>query len=241
MKDFVAGIQYFFRGLKTVLRPGLLPYLILPLLIGAVTYTAMIWFAVTQFNRLMDTLMPQGDAWYLVIAGGLLWVVFAVLVMIAMFFTFVMVMNILASPFNGLLAEKVELQACGAEARELGWGQRLREFGIVFLGELRKYAYFLMIAVIILIITFIPLLNLISPLLWFLFGSWMLAAEYVAYPMNNHGKVFKQVRQELQKHRLLTYGLGMAAFILFWVPLLNFFVMPAAVAGGTLLWYERIR
>ena len=166
MKDFVAGIQYFFRGLKTVLRPGLRPYLILPLLIGMATYGGMIWFALTQFNRLMDTLMPQGDAWYMVIAGGLLWVVFAVLVMIAMFFTFVMVMNILASPFNGLLAEKVELQACGAEARELGWGQRLHEFGTIMLGELKKYVYFLMIAVVILIITFIPVVNFVSPLLW---------------------------------------------------------------------------
>lgn len=241
MKDFVAGVKYFFRGFKTVLRPGLRPYLILPLVIGTLVYTSLIWFAVSSFGTLMTWLLPTGEAWYWELLGGLLWVIFAVLILIILFFTFVMVMNILASPFNGFLAEKVEIKVCGAPARELTWGQRLHEFGVIFLGELKKYAYFLMIAVILLVITMIPVIHVVSPVLWFLFGSWMLAAEYIAYPMNNHGKVFKEVRKTLQQHRMLTYGLGMAAFVLFWIPVLNFFVMPAAVTGGTLLWYERIR
>ena len=46
----------------------------------------------------------------------------------------------------------------------------------------------------LLLLQFVPLLNVVAPVLLFLFGAWMFALEYLDYPMGNHGALFREVR-----------------------------------------------
>lgn len=73
-----------------------------------------------------------------------------------------------------------------------------------------------------------------------LVSGWLLALEYVDYPASNHEVRFKELRLRLRKRRALTLGFGTAVVAATMVPVLNLFVMPAAVAGATALWVSEL-
>lgn len=165
---------------------------------------------------------------------------FALTVGVLLFFGFSLVANVLAAPFNGLLAERVE-QLLGATKvqgidHSTGWWRTVWH---TVANELKKLRYFLVVLVIVFALTFLPVINLAAPLLWGLVGSWLLALEYLAYPMENHAFSFVEVRQAAREKRLLTLGFGIATMVATLIPLINLVVMPASVAGATAMWCDK--
>ena len=101
----LSGPQYLREGLKLVLSPGLRLFVLLPLLINLVLFVGLIYFAGHQFSLWVDTLMPTLPGW-LSFLNYVLWPLFVVLVALMVFFTFTMLANIIAAPFNGFLSER---------------------------------------------------------------------------------------------------------------------------------------
>lgn len=66
-------------------------------------------------------------------------------------------------------------------------------------------------------------------------GGWFLSLELTAAAFERRGIRFKGRRRMLGQRRSVTLGFGVAAFLLFLVPLGAVATMPAAVAGATLL------
>ncbi len=237
----VSGAGYFLRGLKLLGAPGVRGYAALPLAINVVVFSLLIWLAVDQFGALLDWMMPRLPDWMAWLAW-LLWIVFALTALVVVFFTFTIVANLFGAPFNGLLAEAVERHLTGAEAAEGGGiTEALKQAPAAILDELRKLLYVVTQAIPLLILFLIPLLNLAAPVLWALFGAWILAVEYADYPMGNHGLKGKEVRRLLGEKRLLSLSFGGATMVATMIPGLNLLVMPAAVAGATVMWVERFK
>jgi CysZ protein len=69
----------------------------------------------------------------------------------------------------------------------------------------------------------------------------MLAIDYHDYPMGNHQLLFNEQREVLKKKRTLALGFGMATMLATMIPIVNFFVIPAAVAGATALYVNRLK
>lgn len=101
--------------------------------------------------------------------------------------------------------------------------------------------YFALRAVPLLILLLVPAINVVASLLWVLFSAWMMAVQYIDYPMANHGLFFKEQRARLRKRPLLAWSFGGLVMLCTMIPLVNFFVMPAAVAGATLVWVREGR
>ena len=182
--------------------------------------------------------LPNWLAWL----SWLLWLLFALLAGVVVFFTFTVIANIIGSPFNGLLAEAVERLLTGQEPPASGsLAEAVRDAPRAILDELRKLGYFLLWAIPLLILFWIPGLNLAAPFLWALFSAWMLALEYGDYPMGNHAMSFGEQRRLLRGKPLLALGFGGTTLLATMVPLLNLVVMPAAVAGATKLWVEQLK
>ena len=108
------------------------------------------------------------------------------------------------------------------------------------LSQLRKLVYILLWSVGLLLISLIPVINFVAPFLWVIFGSWLLSLEYLDYPMGNHELDFKREKQILAARKGLALGFGGSVMALTSIPLLNFIVMPVAVAGATILWVEQL-
>lgn len=245
LKSFVAGARYPVRGLGWLTKPGLRRYVALPLIINTLLFGGLIYWGLGAFDGLATDLntylagwLPDWLDWLATALYWLLWPLFVVTVLVVVFYTFTLVANIIGGPFNGMLAEQVENLVHPAHnrppARPL-W----QEIAITPVAELKKLVYFIGWALPLLVLFFIPLVNLAAPLLWLAFSAWMLALQYADYPMANHRIDFKDQRRQLAKKRGLVLGFGAMVLLLTLIPVLNFVSMPAAVIGATLLWVER--
>ena len=232
----LAGAAYFLRGMRLIFVPGIRAYVIVPLLVNVLLFSALIYFGAAQFRELLDWLLPDWLDWL----AWLLLPLFVVVTLIVVFFTFSLVGNLVAAPFNGLLAEAVECHLTDAPVPGGGVKQMMLDLGRTLMSELVKLGYIVLRAIPVLILFLIPGLNLAAPFIWLLFGAWMLAISYLDYPMGNHGLGFPEQRRRLAEHRYLALGFGGAAMAALAIPLVNFLVIPAAVAGATVLWVERL-
>lgn len=239
--NFAAGASYALKGFSFIRKPGLRRYFVIPIGLNVVLFSVLSWYAMSRFSALMDKVLPEGGGWWV----GALTVIAALLVgvflLVVIFFGFTIVLNLIGAPFNGFLAEKVEAMLNREPIASKGSvGRFLSNFFRAIRGELRKYLYFAMLALIVLVVSFIPGLNfLLAPVLSFLLGGWMMALEYLAYPMENNDKYFPEVRRWARSNPMLCLGFGVMVLLLTITPILNLVVMPAAVAGATLMWSER--
>ncbi|NOX92116.1 MAG: sulfate transporter CysZ, partial [Gammaproteobacteria bacterium] len=227
--------------LRLIVQPDLRRYVMIPLLINVSLFGGLIWLGASQFEVFMNWLMPGLPEW-LQWAEWLLWVIFAVSALLILFFTFSLLANIVAAPFNGLLAEAVEMHLSGERMDGAGgWKKMLSELLPTIIDELRKLLYLLMWSVPFLLLFLIPVVNLIAPFTWLAFSAWMLTVEYADYPMGNHGLRSDEQKQRLGNKRLLSLGFGSAVTVATMIPIVNFLVMPAAVAGATAMWVKQFR
>jgi CysZ protein len=232
----VSGANYLLQGLKLLFKPGLRRFVVMPLLINILTFSALAWIGITQFENLLDWMLPQ-DSW-LHYFRYILWPLFAIAAVLVTFYSFTIVANLLAAPFNGLLAEKVEQLLTGKPPAQPTQGLA-QSIWPALRSELIKLRYFILRAIPLLILFLIPVLNIIAPILWTLFGIWYLALEYADYPMANSGLGFKEQHEKLKQMRMTAVGFGGGITLLMMIPILNFAAMPAAVSGATAMWCSR--
>jgi len=235
--SLMKGAGYALTGLRWLPKNGLRRFVAMPLLINVVLFGAGLWWTYGQFERLDQTLQGWLPSW-LDWLHWLIWPIFALTVLIAVFYSFSVVANLLAAPFNSLLAERVEqlVQPGNAPgpAASLTW----KELVLSPLAGLNRLLYFIGWAIPLLLLSFVPGVNVAAPVLWVLFSAWMLALEYADYPLGNRGLSFRDQRQLLRQHWPLTLGFGGMVLVLTLIPLLNFMAMPAAVIGATLMWMQ---
>ncbi len=239
LQDFIAGFSYLIRGFRLLREPGLRTYVVVPLAINVAVFASLIWFAAAEYAHLVNWLLPEGHAWWAEVAAVVVWIFFGAVIAVLLFFTFTFVANLIGAPFNDFLAEKVERRLARENQAPPRSIHLLADFLPSILAELRHLLYYLMIAVPLLVLSIIPGLVVITAPLSLLFSAWMLALEYLSYPMGNHNRYFPEVRRWLRAHRMLGLGFGLAATLAAMIPLVNFLVMPAAVAGATALWVDR--
>lgn len=238
--DLFLGPRYLLRGFRLIVHPELRRFFLLPLCINIIVFAVLIWLVATQYGTLIDWLLPTAHSWWAALTRKLLWLMFALTTGVLLFFGFTLAANVVAAPFNGLLAERVErvlgaVTADGADSSTGLWSGAWRTFA----NELKKLLYFVSVFMLVLGLTLIPVINLAAPLLWGLVGSWLLALEYLAYPMENHALRFVEVRRAAREKRLLTLGFGIATMVATLIPLINFAVMPASVAGATAMYRDK--
>jgi CysZ protein len=232
----LSGPQYLGEGLKLVLSPGLRLFVLLPLAVNTLLFIGLIVLAMQQFGVWMDSLMPNLPDW-LSFLTYVLTPLFFVLVLVIMFFTFTLLANIIAAPFNGFLAEKVEVVLRGRDDfPPFSWAELMAMMPRTIGREMRKLAYFLPRAIPLLILTFVPVLNLVAAPLWILFGIWMMAVQYIDYPCDNNKVSWDDMLAWLREKRWQSLGFGGTVYLALLIPFVNILVMPSAVAGATLFW-----
>lgn len=234
----IKGASYVFRGLSLLKLPGVKRYVVIPALINIFLFAAAIWYGSERFDTLLEQYLPSWLEWL----EFLLWPIFAIASLLIVFFAFTLVANIFGAPFNGVLSEKIEEHLTHQKiSSDEGYLNLLRGARVGVMNELRKLIYLLVRILPLLILFFIPGLNVFAPFLWFIFGAWLLAIEYLDYPMGNRNLPFKQQLDLLKQNRFLCLGFGMALVFMTIIPVLNFFAMPVGVAAATALWVDELK
>ncbi|MEM9602185.1 MAG: sulfate transporter CysZ [Pseudomonadota bacterium] len=246
------GARYYKRGIGLIAQPGLRRFVALPLAANTVLFVLLVGWLTRQVDSALGWLTGsqwmqwlagiEALAWLVPVVQGLLWLLFGIGVLIAIFYVFALLANVIAAPFNGLLAERVEAHLRGSAPADapVDWWTFVASAPATVLGELGKLLYLAGWLLPLLALTFIPGLNLLASVAWLGFSAWLVSLEYVDYPMANHGHRFKAVRQRLRRHRATALGFGGVATLAQTIPLVNLIAMPAAVAGATALWVEQL-
>ena len=92
----------------------------------------------------------------------------------------------------------------------------------------------------LLLLSFIPGLNVTATALWVLFGAWRLCLEYLDCPLGNHRNFFPRVIEEMRERRSMSLGFGLFITVPTLIPLVNFIAMPVGVAGATSLYLAHL-
>lgn len=238
VSDFTRGIGYALKGFSLVRERKVLPFALIPLLINAVLFGSVIWFGVEWFGQFMESQLPEWLDWAAVRA--FLWILFAISAALVAFYTFTLIANLIAAPFNGWLSERVEVHLRGGRGAEGEQRGLMDEIVASFGAELRKLVYMALWAIPLLILFLIPVVNLLAPPAWLAFGAWMMALEYVDCPLGNHGVVFSRGRGLIRQRRWVALGFGGTVMVFTAIPVLNLVAMPVAIAGATALYVDEM-
>ena len=234
------GAHYLLRGFRLITKPSVRKYVMIPLSINIIFFTALIWWGMSALFLFFDEQLLALPSW-LSWLEWLLWPVLTLATLLLVFYSFSVVGNIIASPFNSLLAEAVEHHLTGEKSPEMSWKETVKTILPSVMNEFRKLFYFICWAVPFLLLFFIPVIQVIAPFLWLAFGAWMLMLQYGDYPMANHNISVSEQRKKLAANRMTSLSFGGATMLMTLIPFLNFLVIPSAVAGATVLWVERIK
>lgn len=223
-----SGPRHLLAGFRLLLLPGVRGFMLIPLLGNAVLYSLAAAAAFYGLDAALDRWLPPSVDW-------LRWLLFPLvgLLLAAMaFFTFTLLGNLLLSPFNGLLSERVEISLTGKAARgpdetvPAAMRRSIRQ-------AIRRLGYVLVRMLGVFLLGLIPVVGIVALPLGILLGAWFLALEFCDNPLGNWGWDFQQQRDLMRANRAGFIGFGLAALGLGLVPVINFAVIPAAVAGMT--------
>lgn len=241
IQNLFKGAGYLIQGFRLMNQQGIRHFAYLPMLINIILFSLAIYIGYTQFDSWLNSLMPSWlPEWLMGFVRWLLMPLFTALISIIVFFSFSIIANLLASPFNGPLAEAVERKLTGQSAESLPWKEIISTLPAVLWNELKKIKYFILWMIPLFIFSWIPVINIVAPLLWLTFSAWMLTLEYHDYPLGNHNMLFSDQRELLSNQRGLVLGFGLATLGITMIPFVNFLVIPAAVSGATALYLDNL-
>ena len=237
IRSFASGYRYGLVGLSLLFRRGTRFQVLLPLLVNIVVFSLGIVWLVDATGNLQATAESWLPAW-LDWMAWLLWPIAVVGVLVVVWLGFTLMANLIGSPFNGFLSERVQQQ----HAPELKTGSLpvWQEAIKAPYFEIVKIAYFVVLAIPPLLLSFIPLINVLAPFAWAAYGAWILAVEYCDYPMSNAGIRLRDQKIILRQERWRALGFGAGVMTLTVIPGLNLVAMPSAVIGATLMWCDRL-
>lgn len=238
----ITGATYFLHGLGLINTKGIRPYVLIPLLINITIFSVGLWFAISQFDLFIKWALSDLPGW-LSWLEWILWPLFALTFYGLVFFSFTIVANILAAPFNGPLAAAVERYLGNEQSNNNN--PLLKEIkdavGNEFI-KLKHSLYLMMPLVFLSLLSFaFPLISPLVAILWMIYTVWVLTLEYADFPMANHNLSFIQIRERLASKRILSLGFGSVAMLATLIPFVNFLVMPIAVAGATKMYINEFK
>lgn len=231
------GIRDLSTGFSLAFRPGIRLYVVLPLLVNFLLFASgTVWLA-DYFGGWLNDFLAKLPEW-LQFLRGFFWAIFVIAIMLIAYYAFTVLARLIAAPFNSLLAERVEKELRG---KSYAIEESIPSMVVRSVRrELVKLLYMLprLFAVLLLsaVLFFIPGLNALIPLLWFVFGAWILSLEYLDYNTDNHGLSYRHSKKVAQSQRQRALGLGGAVALLTSFPLINLIIMPVAVCAGTAWW-----
>jgi CysZ protein len=223
-----SGPRHMLGGFGLLLRPGVRRFMLIPLLGNALFYSAATVLAFYGLDGALDRWLPADIDW-------LRWLLFPILIVLLLaiaFFSFTLVANLILAPFNGLLSEHVERDLTGQAARapdETVPAAMLRSLR----QALRRLGYVGVLVLGVFLLGLVPVVGVVALPLGVLLGGWLLAMEFADSPLGNWGWDFIRQRELMRRHRAGFVGFGLTTMGLNLIPIINFAVIPAAVAGMT--------
>ena len=125
-----------------------------------------------------------------------------------------LLVTLIAAPFLGQLAEATWAYAIRPRPHKLPKVLcsliPLMSIGPSIARELHKLRYHLPRLLALVLLSFVPGLNVLMPALWFGFGAWLMAVQFADYASENQAQPFRCTLQQLAQVRARSLGFELA-------------------------------
>ncbi len=227
------GLRAFTDALSLAREPGIARFIWWPALISLVVIGSSLGLLFSQVDAGVAWILSHLPSWLSFLEWILAPLAYVLGVLVgALLFSYAA--TLIASPFLGLLSARVQRHVTGTDPTS-GLGV-LATIPAALGRELRKLVYHLPRALLVFLLTLLPVVNLVAPVIWFAFGAWIMAVQFGDYAPENEDVDFRTTLATLKQHRAAALGFGAPAALAMAIPLINVVAVPVAVIGGTLLW-----
>ncbi len=188
------------------------------------------------FATIMDA-AGQGFFKFLsILMKGVIWIVSLVIALIC----YVIVLKIISSPFNDLLSEHIEHILAGTESTKVSFSDFKASIFITLKTEIQRLFIFLIIFVPLWLASFlvIGVGQLVVSGIIILYACFWLTYDAMSYSMDRKLWKLSKRLMFMIKHPFHSTGFGFCLYVIAIIPLLNMFLMPLFVSGGTLMIHE---
>ncbi len=244
LRDFLAGAGLVGKGLRMwVTSPRLMFLGVIPALIVGILFAAALVVLAFNLDTIAIWLTPFAGEWGepfrlgTRIAAALAVVAVTLLIVIA---TYTALTLAIGDPFYEKIWRRVEDRLGGIRDEvEVPMWRSIR----VGIGDsLRIVVFAALVGITLFAGGFIPVVGqTLVPVLGAMTAGWVLAVELTGRVFEARGISPGQRRRVLKESRALSLGFGVTTYLLFLIPLGAILVMPAAVAGATLLGREALQ
>lgn len=234
------GALFVPRGIALFLkRPGLWLLGLTPVAVSAGVVLVMVFFLAFLLDDFTAWVTPFADAWPTWIRGTVrvsigLAVIASFLLGVVLLFA--EVTNVIGQPFFEIISDRIEKERGNAPAgADAAWWTTLPR---ATLESVITVTVWLCFVIPLFAASFLPVVGqTLIPVIATIVSGYFVALEVLQIPLERRGM---KLRQRItfhwdRSHRPEALGFGIAAVLLFLVPLMNVVAMPGAIVGATLL------
>ena len=242
IKNITSGIKAYFGAFSLISKLKLWKYFAVPMLISFITAVIIFGFAYGLSDNIGGFISKiwvwdLGKETFSAISsfiGGLIIIVIGLIL-------FKHIIMALSAPFMSPVSEKIEAYLTGNQPHShrdtTFWQQLLR--GIRING--RNLIMELLLTIPILLLKFIPIINIFSTILLFLVQAYYAGFGNMDYTLERHFK-YAESTAFVRKHRGLAIGNGIVFILFLLIPVIGvILVLPLSVTAATLKTVEALK
>lgn len=238
IRQFFTGVGFLLRGFGTWrTAPGLMLLGMVPAVIVGAILVAGFFALGFNLEAIASAVTPFANSWDEPFRTGtrvITGIAFLVVAFLIIVFAFTTITLIVGAPFYEQIWRHVERRfGVVPDANVRGFWRTLGKG----LGDgLRMFLTAVLFGIPLFALGLIPVVGqVLVPIVGAFIGGWLLSVELVGMAFDARGFTLKQRRTALKALRPMTLGFGVATYLVFLIPGGAVLVMPAAVAGATLL------
>lgn len=247
LKEIIIALQAYHQTHRFIIKHKLWKWILIPGLIYAILFFAGIYLFVVSSNSAIDFMLQRSgvgewmekmqNSWlsFLLIFGQ---VILNIVLLLFYFSLFKFLFLIIGSPLFAYLSEKTESIIEGKEF-PFNFKQLMKDIIRGIRLALRNLLWQTVYTVSILILSFIPVVGWITPLLALLIECYYLGFSMLDYSCERNKLSTAQSISFIGRHKGLAIGNGMVFYMMHFVPILGWLLAPSyAVIAATISLYN---
>jgi len=247
LKEIITSVQAYYHTHRFIIKHRLWKWILIPGLIYSILFCAGIYLFIVSSNSAIELMLlktgirewldKMESSWlnYLLIFGQF---ILNLILLLFYFSLFKYLFLIIGSPLFAYLSEKTESIIEGKEY-PFNFKQLMKDIVRGIRLALRNMLWQTVYTVSILILSFIPVIGWITPLLALLVECYYLGFSMLDYSCERNKLSTSQSISFIGRHKGLAIGNGMVFYLMHFIPVLGWLLAPSyAVIAATISLYK---
>ncbi len=247
LKEIITSVQAYYHTHRFIIKHRLWKWIFIPGFIYAILFSLGIYLFVVSSNNAIEFMLQKSgvaewmnkmqNSWlsFLLIFGQ---IILNLILLLFYFSLFKYLFLIIGSPLFAYLSEKTEAIIEGKEY-PFNFKQLMKDIARGVKLALRNMLWQTVYTVSILILSFIPILGWITPLLALLVECYYLGFSMLDYSCERNKLSTSQSITFIGRHKGLAIGNGMVFYLMHLIPVLGWLLAPSyAVIAATISLYK---